>query len=45
MLGDFDNNRIEVEIKDRNDIILSYEGKTVEEFIIEYNKFMAARNS
>ena len=45
MLGDFDNNRIEVEIKDRDDIILSYEGKTVEEFIIEYNKFMAARNS
>jgi hypothetical protein len=44
-LDNFDNNRIEVEIKDRNDIILSYEGKTVEEFIDEYNKFIAARNS
>lgn len=44
MLGNFDD-RIEIEIKDRDDIILSYEGKTVEEFINEYNKFMAARNS
>lgn len=40
----FDNNRIEVEIMERNDIMLCYEGKTVEEFINEYNKFITSRN-
>ena len=46
MLGDFDDDRIEIEIVDKDDTILFCEGKsTVEKFIIEYNKFIAARNS
>lgn len=46
MLGDFDDDRIEIEIVDKDDTILFCEGKsTVEKFIIEYNKFMATRNS
>lgn len=46
MLGNFDDDRIEIEIMDKDNTILFCEGEsTVEKFINEYNKFIAARNS
>lgn len=45
MLGNFDDDRIEIEIVDKDDAILFCEGEsTVEKFINEYNKFTSARN-
>lgn len=44
-LGNFNEDRIEVEIMYKDDTILFCEGEsTIEKFINEYNKFMTARN-